>query len=360
MKYREALLLAPEDMGPSGTKAIDLDVDQMISRIAIRFRTTKVQYGMNAPGPANILKIEVVDGSTVLHSTTGYENQALAYYSHPGVSMEHGQHIQTQSEVDLYHINFGRHLWDTQLAFNPKKATNPQLKIQWDEDVADTSVVANELEVILHLFDEKTITPMGFLGAIEHHSYTCGAENSYESVNLPMDRVIRQILVRAYRDGFEPWTTLKEARLDENSLQRIPFEHTSLEDFYRRMKAVERPIETPLIVEPTNAARTFYVPQTDYWATAVFANVAANQDPYINGTDMKGGKADIRSTANAQAVAIARGYLPWHSYRFALGLPDDPADWYDPAGKLPRLRLRAGSNGTAGTAQVVLEQLIKY
>jgi len=64
MNYRNALLLAPEDLGPSGTKVIDLDLSQPVSRLTIRFRTTKVLYNMTAAGPANISKIELVDGSS--------------------------------------------------------------------------------------------------------------------------------------------------------------------------------------------------------------------------------------------------------------------------------------------------------
>ena len=360
MNYRNALLLAPEDLGPSGTKVIDLDLSQPVSRLTIRFRTTKVLYNMTAAGPANISKIELVDGSDVYHSLSGYENQALAYYSRPGVSMEHGQHIQTQSEVDIYTIDFGRYLWDRELAFLPAKYRNPQLRITFDEDVADTSVTANECEVWAHIFDELGVTPIGFLSAREWHAYTCGAENSYETVVLPEDKVIRQMLVRAFRDGFEPLTTIDEARLDENNLQRIAWEYTDLEDYYRWQKSVEPSIKTPLVIEPTNAQRYFYVPQTDYWARIQGLNVADGQEVYVAGTDMKGGKADVRGTANAQWIGTAEGWLPWHCYRFGLGLQPQIDDWYNPAGRKPRLRLRAGSNGTNGTGQVVLEQLHRY
>jgi len=35
-------------------------------------------------------------------------------------------------------------------------------------------------------------------------------------------------------------------------------------------------------------------------------------------------------------------------------------DWYNPAGKKPRLRLRSYTGGTSSTAQVVLEELYRY
>ena len=360
MNYRHALLLSPEDVGASGVKVIDVDIDRPISRIDIRFKTTKVLYPMTAPGPANISKIELVDGSTPLHSLSGYENQALAYYNYPGRSMEHGQHIPTLSEVDLYTLDFGRFLWDTQLAFLTDKFTNPQLRISFDEDVADTSVTTNEMEVWANVFDEKKASPIGFLSALQHHNYTCGAADSYESIALPEDRIIRQMLVRAYRSGYEPWYQIDEARFDEGTLARIPWEYTDLEDFYQRMKAVNPPIITPLIVEPYTSERVYYVPQTDFWATLHLTPVAASSTVYINATSMKGGKAALISSASAQMIGHARGYLPWHCYQFPFGLQDQIDDWYNPAGKKPRLRLRASTSATNGTGEVVLETLWKY
>ncbi len=360
MNYRQALLLSPQDLGSSGTKVVDIDIHRPISRILVKFKTTKATQGMAAPAPANIPKIELVDGSTPLHSLTGFENQALAYYNHKNISMEHGQHIATLSEVDMYHIDFGRYLWDRQLAFLPTKFINPQLKITWDEDVADTSVTENECEIWAYVFDQVEVAPIGFLSAIEHYAYTCGAENSYEEVEIPEDRVIRQILVRAYRDGYEPWAQIDEVRFDENSLERIPWEFTNLEEYYRWMKANTRPLITPLAVEPTTSARTYYVPQTDFWASVNLTPVATSSTVYIDGASMKGGKAALIASASAQMIGHAFGYLPWHCFQLPMGLPHMIDDWYNPKGKKPRLRLRAASSGTNGTAQVVLETLWKY
>ncbi|MCK9598667.1 MAG: hypothetical protein M0R06_06475 [Sphaerochaeta sp.] len=360
MKYREALLLPAEDVGEAGVKTIDIDIDKPISRIEITFKTTKASQGMSAGAPANIPKIQLVDGSKPLHSLSGYESQALAYYSRPGRVLDHGQHISTLSEVDIYPIDFGRWLWDPLLAFDPKRFSNPQLKIQYDEDVSDTSVTENALEVWAHIFDEKDVSPMGFLSAVEHHAYTCGSENSYEHVMLPEDRPIRQMLVRAYRDGYEPWTTIDEARLDEGSLDRIPWEYNDLEMFYRRMKAVWPMIVQQFSFIADTGALTFYVAPTDYYSGFLGAGLAATTELFHSGASSKGGKLGIDASANTNALGLVFGWLPWHCYQFPMGQKDDPDDWYDPAGKKPRLRLRAGSNGTNGTGNVILEQLWKY
>lgn len=360
MHYRHALLLATEDIGEAGTKTIDVDVSKPISRIEIRFQTTKSAHGMSAPPPANIPKIELVSGSTPFHSLTGYENQALAYYNQPGRVMEHGQHMSGSSETDLYVIDFGRWLWDELLAFDPSRFTNPQLKITWDEDVADTGVTANELEVWAHIFDEKLVSPLGFLSAIEHHDYTPGSNNSYEQIELPEDRKIRQILVRAHQDGYEPWYQIDEARFDEGTLDRIPWEYTNLENYYRRMKSVWPMIQVPIIGVADGSGQTFYVPVTDYWAQIIVAEHGYAADWHTASPGARGGKPVITSAANCQFAGLAVGYLPWSTFQFPMGLKDVIEDWYDPAGKKPRLRLRANTGGPSGTVQTVLEELYRY
>jgi len=357
---RIAQLLAPEDLGAAGTKVIGIDIDQPISRILIRFTTTKSKQGMDAPAPANISRIEIVDGSAVIFSLTGYECQALAYYNHPGVTMEHGQHINALSETDLYMIDFGRELWDETLAFLASRFTNPQLRITWDEDVADTGVSANECEILAFIFDEKQISPTGFLSAQEWFDYTVGANNSFEPVRLPEDHIIRQVLVRAYRDGYEPWAQIDEIRLDENNLQRVPFEYTNLENYYRMMKDVWKPLNTPTVIFISTGSLNFYYPQTDFWMAPSLMLINVDGNLRINGLSAKGGKLPIIAPAAAQAVGQAFGYLPWHTFQFPMGTQDQIEDWYDPTGKRPRLRLRAASSGTSGTGQVVLEQYRRY
>lgn len=360
MNYRDGLILPAKDMGPAGTETFDIKYKVPISRIELTFKTTKVLYNMTAPGPANIPKIELVDGSKALHSLSGYTNQALAYFSRGNIAMEHGQHIQSLSEIDTYVIDFGRYLGDPLLAFDPTRFDNPQLKVTWDEDLADTSVTVNSLEIWAHLFDEKKIMPIGFLRAREHWSSAMGADGSKEEISLPEDEVIRQILLRAYRDGYEPWYQIDAAKLDENAEERIPFDYTDLEMYYRRMKSHWKMLVVPFIAEPYGTARVFYIPATDYWAHVSVIPVATSSYGYMSGTDAKGGKVSLINSVNAQVVGVSRGYLPWHCFQFPFGKQDDPEDWYDPKGKAPRLTITSHASGIAGTGTVVVESLYKY
>lgn len=360
MKYRRSLLMAAEDLGASGTKVIDVNIQKPISRIEVKFQTTKSKHGMDAGQPANILKVELVDGSKVLHSLNGYESQALAYYNRGKISMEHGQHLGGSSETDLYVIDFGRFLWDTELAFVPMNFSNPQLRITFDEDLSDDGVTVNECEIWADIFDLADISPIGFLAAIEHYAYTCGANNSFELIAMPEDRTYRQILLRAYLDSYEPWYVIDEARFDEGTLDNIPFDFTNLETYYRMMKSTWPMLQIPFQGISASGGKNFYICPTDYYANIIFGGINAAPDTYLGAASARGGMFPSVSATNQNFWGTAIGWLPWHTFQFPMGRQDVIDDWYDPAGKKPRLRLRASTGATSGIGQVVIEELHRY
>jgi len=361
MNYRQAEILSAQSLGVVGTKPIKIDIQKPISRITMKYQTTKGLSYMTAPGPANVPKIELVSGSKVLHGLTGYENQALAYYNRPNISMEHGQHINVSDEVDLYVIDFGRYLWDELLAFDPLRFDNPELKISFNRVLADTSASADEVEIWADIFDEKVISPMGFLLATEHYDYTAPIGGGFQAVSLPEDRPIRQILVRAHQDGKVPDYILDQIRLDEGTLDRIAFDYTNMEDYCQRMKSVWPQIRTPLVVHPKpNDARVFYIPQSDYDASIHYLSIGAFNELYETTTSLQGGKIILESSLDAVVHGEARGYIPWSTFQFPLGKQDVIEDWYDPTGRKPRLRLHIANLAAIGDVQVVLEELYKY
>lgn len=360
MNYRVASLLSPEDLGASGTKVIDINVNKPISRIDITWKVTRASTGMSAGGPADLTKIELVDGSKSLVSVTGYELQALGYYNRPGSVLDHGQSLTGNSQFGVFPIDFGRYLWDEELAFDPKMFTNPQLKITFDEDLSDTSVTVNECEVLAHIFDEREISPMGFLSAIEHFSYTLGAADSYETIELPEDRQIRQMLIRAFQSGYEPWYSIDEARLDEGTLDRIPWEYTNLENYARRMKSVWPLITYPFQARASAAGIAHFIPPTLYWSSFVGTQQSGTANPYVTAGSDRGGKLTLYAGSTIDCNCCAYGWLPWHCYQFPMGRKHQIDDWYNPAGKKPRLRLRASTGATSSTGQVVLEELYRY
>jgi hypothetical protein len=359
MNYRTATIQSPTDLGPSGTQTIDINVKDVISRLIITFSRTKSKHSMDAEPWKDMPKIELVDGSDVLHSMNGGENQALCMYDRRAPCMNHGQHLSACSEFDVFGIDFGRYLFDPSLAFDPKRFANPQLKITWNEALSDTGVTANGLAVYAECFDEKVPSPIGFLMSKEHWN-AAKPTSGYEYVDLPTDYAIRKMILQAFRSGYEPWYQVSEARLDEDNEKRIPFDW-DLELYHRIMKPIWVPVSQQFEAQVDSTGADFYIQPTDFYATLVAmpSNIAAYN--YSTGGYFKGGKVTLKgNTGNSQVVGIARGYLPNHCFEFPFGDPNDLNDWYDVTkiGSL-RLRLKAGP-GASTTTGLVLQQLRKY
>lgn len=361
MNYRTTKILAEETLTETGTKVIDINIKEPISRIDIAYRVTKGQNGMDSYCHRDITKIELVDGSDVLHSLNGGQNQALCIYDRKVQSMNKGVYIDANSQKSNYGIDFGRFLYDPLLAFDPTRFRNPQLKITYDVDVSDTAAETAYVEVLGHIFDEKVISPVGFLMAKEHFSYTL-AGTGYEYISLPTDYVLRKLLVQGYLSAFEPWYTLAEARLDEDNEKRIPFDW-DLEDYLNIMMGKWTQIQERLQGYVAGGGSLYhFVTPTSYFVQSLLMTTKASYPIFLADSVNRGGRVYVSCGEGASISGWVFGYLPNHCFEFPFGDERDPEDWYDitKLGSL-RLRLKGGSGGSSnGTGAVVLQQLRRY
>jgi hypothetical protein len=272
--------------------------------------------------------------------------------------MLEGGIINANAQISYYGIDFGRFLFDPVLAFDPKKFKNPQLKISYNEAVSDETATANELEVWAECFDERAVTPMGFLSAREIVSEVPPA-SGYKYFDLPTDHVIRKMLIQGYLKAYEPWYVISEARLDEDGEKRIPFDW-NMEKYYQVRKLVDAPISEVLSLLAHSQTIAFYLTPTDYWASLLLTPrsgtaVVKQSEPG------RGGYFYPYCTTAAECSAVATGWLPNHCFQFPFGDQQDMADWYDVTrlGSL-RLRLKVGTYSASALMAIVLQQLRKY
>lgn len=359
MNYRTATLLATESLSGSGTKTIDINVADIISRMIIHWGITKSATGMQSYCHKDITKIELVDGSEVLHSLDGGQNQALCIFDRKAPCLNEGIYIGANEQLSFYGIDFGRYLFDPLLAFDPKKFRNPQLKISYDSNVSDTGVSAGNLAVTLELFDEKVVSPMGFLSAKQLYSYTPASNGAYEYILLPTDRVIRRMLIQGYAKAFEPWYQVNAARLDEDNDKRVVFDW-DMEEYFKVRQSFDPMIQEPAIFQSNPGGQDIYITPTDYWAHVVgVCSTSGSTWGYT--TSGKGGYIDIVGSTSIEVRGLALGWLPNHCFNFPFGEPQDIGDWYDvtKVGSL-RLRLKSGAGYSGSECAVVLQQLRKY
>jgi len=356
--YRQATLLEAESIATAATKTIDLDITDPISEINIMIKATNNGNTPTAHPCAIASKIEIVDGSDVLWSLNGHEAAALAFFNRGKPAF---QVMNWQNDVDieaLFKLCFGRKLWDTELALDPTRFTNPQLKITHNKASGGSSPDAGTMEVSLHLFDEKKITPIGFLSAREWYTYTIvGA--AYEYVDLPDDLPIRLLGVRSLVAGQELQALISSMKLAYNQDKKIIFDDTTLE----LLKAYDiwgPYVETHEGIVGTGEVSFYITPTVN--THVVSGGFGGNRD-YYAGYAPWGGKVGIfAGAASTYFQSVFSGFVPHGMIGFPMGLPDVIEDWWKPPERSgARIRLYGVSGLPANsTAQVVLEQLRKY
>ncbi|GAG61320.1 unnamed protein product, partial [marine sediment metagenome] len=226
-------------------------------------------------------------------------------------------------------------------------------------DAFSAGATKGEIEVWAECFDEKVISPIGFLQTKEHWSAVMGTPGTYKYVDLPTDYPIRQLIVRGACDKEAPWGTVSEVRLDEDNMRSVPFNY-EVEDYHRLMHGVWQPvIESFNIYTDASGGYGIYVTPTNYFAI-VQVCPWIETDAWVP-TDTKGGYVDARTTLPCFARVTAHGWLPHHCIQFPMGDQQDLEDWFDVTRKgSVRLRLKSGANGATGVGTVILQQLRKY
>jgi len=364
MNYREVEIFAPADIDTAGTEVIDIKLADIISGIELIWDTTVVTVSaMLASHPTCISKVELIDGSDVLTALSGEQIQALAYHTKNGmplneISLTVGDHMR--SVLPIY---FGRKLFDPNLAFDPKKFRNPQLRVTWDEDAANTSVVVNSLTVRGWVFDEKVPSPAGFLIAKEIKNYT-PANDTTEYTEMPLDYPYRCLMLQSYSTTLDPFATMVQVRLDEEHDKKVPLDLTGYEIFRKIVQPLGR-LNQGVTLDNAVTAKTLYLAPTymhginiQYDGTAfVTAQSKLAVPTFTNNKIALAASVDLKAQK-----AIVQGYAPYSCFAIPFGDLLDPADWYDVT-KLGTLRLttKGGADvGTSPKASIVLQQLRKY
>jgi len=358
MKTRVATILAEENLGASGTKIIDLNIQDIISRITIKFYALNADVTVIAHPAANIEKIELVDGSDVLFSLTGYQAQALNFYDRGKVPFTYIEVRADGGQIAEFGLDFGRFLFDRELAFDPTKFINPQLKITFDRTNSNAACVTSNCEVLADIFDESPPSPSGFIMNKEIYSYTVGT-TGYEYIDLPTDYVMRQIFAKAF---LAPWgmTAIFDAfKLSEDNDKRIPLDLSSsaLEKrAFETYGGVEEWVKAVGAETPIN----FYGMPTD-GAFAVLSAEAILQD--VMCFSQGGGQYTFTAEAAAwRARAVLFGNCP-HGAVPLLPKPGlEIADWYDVT-KIGSLKLRVDDSAPAAdtyTGEIMTSQYRPY
>src|SRR3990167_2496899 len=358
MRYRIHDILATKTLDASGTEVIDIDSQDPISMLELEYKNTPGSNTMAAHLVSALSKVELVEGSTLLFSLTGRELHALSYY---GIGKGPNTHLTNAQSVQGFvslQYHFGRHLWDPMLALDPKRHKNLQLKVTHNRVTPDASSSAHTLRVAGHSFDEAPVTLKGFLHTVEIETPTMGADGSYNYIDLPLDKVIRMLLIRAHYAEKQPHEVVNEVRLSEDDGKKIPLD-ISTSSLLKYLNTIyPRWFDEFYAVLTATAVDVYCTPE--FRVRCVGTGEAQDSSLDVEGQPLHqpfllGGNQSV----NYQVEVT--GFQPHGVFPVLFGQPDWIEDWYDvrKLGNL-KLRIKSGSAGTNGAATIMAQSVQAY
>jgi hypothetical protein len=362
MKYRLATLWPRTQYAADKVETIDIDVIDPISRLVV---TAEVDSNTGGSGSSDghpakaISKIELVDGSNVLFSLTGQESQGVDFYDREKVCPNFIMYLNGMYSEQIFNMNFGRKLFDPDLALDPKKFRNPQLKITIDVGAGGWNNNDVYLTVLGHLFDEKQVTPIGFLMNKEIKDYTMGSA-SHEYTDLPTDFPYRQLFLRPQVYGTGPEGVVDIVKLSEDVDKKVPLNHTMYQILRNMLQEWAEYEEALICTAQTTAIYAHCTPcYFPFGAASGWSSDPAHAYAQMYAGD--GGRALIDASVTGRNV-LAK-YHGWAPHAMVPLLPragDDYNDWYD-FSKVSNLKLDVlSTSGQSGSTQIITQQLRKY
>jgi hypothetical protein len=358
MNYRQVLLEDNIDISTAATKTFDLDLIDTISRLSFKFNVVNdastiaiVKHPM-----ACVSKIELVDGSDVLHSLSAKQMAAAMFYNDKmspqsfisGITSGH-----SYFDVDL---DFGRFLYDPVLAFDPTKFANPQIKITYNKVTNDANSGSMYLSMLAEVFDEKKPSPTGFLMRKEVESWT-PASDTHEYVTLPRDYAYRRLFLTGYATDNHVRKQIAEVKLSEDQDKRVPYNINTRTLLPMQMRQFG-PVREIFHIVGSTSTEVFYSMAS--YEAQVNAIPTVSEDLFI--TTVTGDVVTVDAETGSNRIeGEVFGYVPFHTFPLVFGDQMDLADWYD-VSKIGSLKLDvlAGTVGTSPVGCAFLEQLRTY
>lgn len=362
MNYRRATLLATTGITTAATKSIDIKDTDVISRIGIILELINNGITVTNHPLAALPKIEIVDGSTVIASMTGYGAQAMSYYG-TGVMPHNELNYEDNGYARCYvPINFGRFLYDPILGLDPTKFKNLQLRITHDYSLGGCSPDGAYLRVVADMFDQKSATPVGYLLNKEIFSFT-PATGAEEPILLPLDNMIRKIIIMNTNDAEEPDVQFESVKLSENTGKRIVFDGLTMDLIRDASMKFGRFSEYVSARMNAGGTLTLYLSQCKDIQFGMMEDTVDSLPIFI----WTGGRVRAFTLAQAGFIgANVSGRCPHGAVPMFFGDQADPADWWDVSnvGKVQlSLTPRALAGGVVNllkTTDVIVQSLQPY
>jgi hypothetical protein len=260
--------------------------------------------------------------------------------------------------IQTFAIDFGRYLYDRQLALDPKRFNNLQVKITHNCTLGGSTPNAGSLAVFAHVFNPNVINPVGFIMLKELYAYSL-VSAGWEMVTLPSDYRYKSIMVNSLFTQLAPQEQIQRITLSVDNDSHMLLNNLAVTDL-QKFSGMCRPFQEVIIGQGSGAARWFFCAAAYNAGIAVSAVGTALASVICS--QVIGGSVSVNSDAGEMFNAIITGYAPHGSFILPFGDPMNMDDYLDVA-QISRLvmKLQGGAAvGAASTAQITAQQLRTY
>jgi len=359
MNHRFLELLALTGLVDEQIVTVDLDMQDPISELILDLRVTHgIAASSTEHNMACFKKIEIIDGSDVLESFDGLEMQALDIYNsgiHPrGGWFHYLQGIPSDAQIA---ISFGRYLWDEELAFDPKRFSNPKLRVTFDLKLGGCNVASGEMSVMAALFDEKVISPTGFLMTKEIKRWSAGL-TAHEYTDCPTDYPYRKMFLQGRLATIPPHWIFANIKLASDQDKKVILNG----EFRDLMFGIGR--ENAYIRETVNQQIRANLDATSITPTMDVMSSVNGWEGAIAAMDCAtwhggGGSLNRIASGVGNAVMTLGGWAPHGTLCIPFGKQDVIADWFDVRG-IGSLKLDVTSGNAAAVQKLFIQQYRSY
>lgn len=358
MKFRQSQLLAATSITTAGTKVIDINIKDVISRLTVIVIATN-SNSTPIGHPTQIVKqIDLVDGSNVLHSMRGCYTAGVAFYGtgKQPHSLPHYANLgKSKAAIPIY---FGRELWDRQLALDPGAFNNLQLKIEHNYALGGCTTSACTIEVWADVFDDRPDGLLGFLMAKSHWTATLVASTTYY-VDLPTDHPIRLVMPAAASKTEEPNVNIDSVKLSEEQDKRVLIEcdtKQALKLFEADYPPWQEQVEGVLVANTDK--HNFVSPCKDIQLNPV---MSADSDGIIHAPWSGGYDRVLDASVGGTFTMRVSGRSAFGILPLPMGRKDNIDDWWDtPSLGSARIKMVTGAGDTSALFELLLQQYRKY
>ncbi len=366
MRLRKTYLVEDETTVTTGTRIFNLDFTDPIVAIYLDFIGQRFDKSdTNRPYLLeSISKIEIVDGSDVLHSTSGTQCAAVQLYHTGKINFMaiSNNHVAAYNRNQVK-ILFGRDENDTEFALDLRKFVNPQLKITYAyAESAGNWKASGQTMTVQVLVAEGAPAPRGFFMTKEIYSWT-KATTGDETIDMPRDYKYRFIVMQALHCETPVYEEFSKVKISCNFDQFVPLNETTEDlahDNWNRYGMLTQQTET--MGEAAATSQVAWYPfawnwggDVQSWNTGAPAVVMRPYSGYITvNQDSTTGLSE-----GQRAIVTGQGWELFDTEVIPFGNFQDETHWFDPV-PWKSVRLILTQAQTAVASSIVLQQVRMY